>query len=461
VIHAAVALDGVFAVLGAASLAVVVAGVAYAVDQLLRRRRYVVLAAFGLAVAAALTGPGAWVLGAACALVVSTQAACYLYFTARTVLRRRRAAPVWRDPLPAVAVVVPARDEAAVLEPTLASLDALDYPRTLLEIVVVDDGSVDATLALATEAAATMRHRVRVVHHDRGAGKARRLNEVVQSLGADFVLVLDADHWVSPDLLRRMLSGFVGQTDVACVQVASAVRNGDDGVLTKMLELEYLCRCRAFYPGKAMGVFVGSGGLFRRSALLAVGGFNPAMLTEDVDLSYRLYAGGMRIVYDDAVQSRDLAPSTLSGFFRQRYRWMRGVWQAMLLHLGAKTSASLARVRMYFVQFTLDGLGALCLCLLEIELAFGRSPGLGRIAQASMFLMLASCAVACTVAVIRGGRARDLAYLPLVPLYLIAHSIPMTWALIDNYLLSKPIVWTKTERGRQSEANIDFSRGRA
>jgi cellulose synthase/poly-beta-1,6-N-acetylglucosamine synthase-like glycosyltransferase len=228
-----------------------------------------------------------------------------------------------------------------------------------------------------------------------------------------------------------------------------------------MLELEYMCRCHAVYPGKAMGVFVGSGGLLRRSTLLELGGFDATMLTEDVELSYRLYAAGKRIVYEDDTQSRDLAPSTLSSFFRQRHRWMRGVWQAMLLHLRTTSSSSLARVRLYFVQFTLDGFGALCLCALEIELAFTRSPGLLRVAQTSVSLMLASCAAAFTVGAVRGGRARDLLYVPLTPFYFIVHSIPMAWALVDNYLLTKPFVWVKTDRGREPEAPIDFSRGRA
>ena len=452
-------LEWAIVLLGLCSFAVVVAAVGYAFDQLVRRRRYLTLGASAIVVASCFTGPGAWVIGVACAAVVCGQAICYVYFTARTVLRSRRSQPAWDGPLPTIAVVIPAHNESGVIEDTLISLDALEYPRALLEIVLVDDGSTDTTLAIATRTAATMRYRTRVVHCDRSAGKAYRLNEVVPELDVEFVLVLDADHWVPPDLLHRMLGCFAGRADVACVQVASAVRNGGNGLLPKMLELEYLCRCRAVYPGKAMGVFVGSGGLFRRSALLEVGGFDPAMLTEDFELSYRLYATGKQIVYEDGAQSRDLAPDTFSRFFRQRHRWMRGLWQAMLLHVGTQSDASLARARLYFVQFTLDGFGVLCLCFLEIELAFARPVALALLARASVSLMLASCMAASAVGIVRGGRWRDLVYLPLTPFYLIAHSVPMAWALIDNYLLAKPFVWVKTERG--SDGQIDFSRGRA
>jgi cellulose synthase/poly-beta-1,6-N-acetylglucosamine synthase-like glycosyltransferase len=455
------ALGWVIVGLGSASFALIVAATAYAFDQLLRRRRTMALAASAVVVAGAFTAPGALVMAVACAVVVCAQAACYLFFAARTLLRSRRTRPVWADPLPTIAVVIAARDEAGVIADTLGSLDALDYPRALLEIVLVDDGSTDAMLAVATRTTAAMRHRARIVHCGRSAGKAHRLNEIVPALDAEFVLFLDADHLVPPDLLQRMLGGFAERADVACVQVATAVRNGGDGLLPKMLELEYMCRFRAVYPGKALGIFLGSGGLFRRSALLDVGGFDPAMLTEDFELSYRLYAAGKRIVYEDAAQSRDLAPDTLSRFFRQRHRWMRGLWQAMLRHLGATTSAPFGRVRLYFLQFTLDGFGALCLCLLEIELAFGQSMTVARVAQASVSFMIASCAVAFAIGALRGGRARDLIYLPLTPFYFILHSVPMAWALIDNYLLAKPFVWVKTERGQGSEAQIDFSRGRA
>src|SRR5258708_2242079 len=117
------ALEWPLAALGAVSLAVVAAGVWYTLDQLLRRRRYVAVAACALVVVAAFTGPGAWIAGVACALVVGVQAICYLYFTARTLLCARRATPRWDGLLPTLAVVVPARDEAAVLADTLSSLD--------------------------------------------------------------------------------------------------------------------------------------------------------------------------------------------------------------------------------------------------------------------------------------------------------------------------------------------------
>jgi cellulose synthase/poly-beta-1,6-N-acetylglucosamine synthase-like glycosyltransferase len=305
------------------------------------------------------------------------------------------------------------------------------------------------------------RHRIRVVQHAASGGKARRLNEVTNELSSELVLFLDADHQVEPDLVRRMVALLDGKPDVACVQVASSARNADENLLTKLLEMEYLFRCYALYSGKQVAMFVGSGGMVRRAALREIGGFDPAMLTEDVEMSYRLYRAGYRVVYEDSLCTYDLAASTFKNFFFQRHRWMSGLWQAMALHRHeAERRVQLGRVRAYYVQFCLDGFGALCLCVLMMYFALSVVGLLTFPATAVIAYMLVACGISFSVGCLRGGQPGKLLYLPLVPIYIIAHTIPMSWALIDSFLLAKPLSWVKTER-RVAEPRVSTSGGRA
>jgi biofilm PGA synthesis N-glycosyltransferase PgaC len=307
-----------------------------------------------------------------------------------------------------------------------------------------------------------MSHRVEVRSFDRSQGKALRLNQLLSTLEAEFVLLLDADHRVAPDIVQRLLRHFQNGPDVAGVQAASAVRNGHVNWLTRALEMEYLFRCQGIYPGKPMGIFVGSGGLFRRADLLEVGGFDSSMLTEDVELSYRLYASGKRIVYDPTACTYELATQDFRNFFNQRHRWMQGLWQAMLAHAPrSRGRHGLRRVLPYFMQFTSDGFMALCLAVLCMYALLENVGLMGQLPRLPLYLVMLSCSLSFGVGFVRAQRRDLILLLPLVFVYSVLHAIPMAWALIDAYVLGKPRVWVKTERSAEQVRPIRLSRGRA
>jgi cellulose synthase/poly-beta-1,6-N-acetylglucosamine synthase-like glycosyltransferase len=189
--------------------------------------------------------------------------------------------------------------------------------------------------------------------------------------------------------------------------------------------------------------------MFERRALLQVGCFDADMLTEDAEISYRLYEHGKRILYDDSLSTHDLAPVNFRNFFNQRHRWMQGLWQAMLAHLARRQDRRLSgRLGAYFVQFTFDGFGALCLCWLEALIALS---ALGLVALPAalvipVYALLLSSGFALSVGALRSRRPLNLLLLPLLPGYIVLHTIPMAWALVDSYVLKKPLVWVKTER---------------
>ncbi|MBO9702736.1 MAG: glycosyltransferase family 2 protein [Sporocytophaga sp.] len=368
----------------------------------------------------------------------------YTFFSIRGLKKKK----ILNDPFtfePSVSIVIAAKDEGNVIGDTLRSLCEIDYPRDNFNIVVIDDGSSDNT-CFEVEELRKVFPNIILESNESSKGKAWSINSVISRLDSEFILILDADHLVDENILRNMVKSFEYE-DVSCVQSASLVRNGSVNLLTKMLELEYIFRCKSIYPGKSIGIFVGSGGMFRRVDLIDLGGFNTEMLTEDVELSYRIYKSGKRIAYNCDITTFELATPDYKNFYNQRYRWMRGLWSAMFRHLFHKDSYMLDfRTKVQFIQFTLDGFVVFCFCLLQVYFFLGLIELITFKMQWPIFILSLNCIFTFGIGFWRVSKWSNFNYLILFSFYMIAHTYPFMMALIDSYLLKKPEVWIKTDR---------------
>jgi peptidoglycan/xylan/chitin deacetylase (PgdA/CDA1 family)/spore germination protein YaaH/GT2 family glycosyltransferase len=238
--------------------------------------------------------------------------------------------------LPTISVLVPAHNEAAVIDRTIESLLALTPAP--LEIIVIDDGSTDGTAAIAS------RYPVRVLRQTQ-AGKAHALNRGLTEASGDVILTMDADTIVATDLLRHMLSHFNEPTVVA---VAGNVKVGNrKGLLPRLQALEYIVslnldrRAQAFMG--TITVVPGAAGAFRRSALNAIGGYPTDTLVEDADLTMALLRAGGKIRYESKAIAYTEAPQTFTDVLRQRRRWAYGTVQVAAKHRTALTDGRSGR----------------------------------------------------------------------------------------------------------------------
>lgn len=231
--------------------------------------------------------------------------------------------------LPAVSIIVPAYNEAPVIERAIQSLLQLDYPQ--YEVVVVDDGSSDETLELASRWEG--RHgdvEVRVLTKRQG-GKASALNLGIARSQHPFIMCMDADSWIEPETLRLAVPHF---RDATVGAVAGNVKvTNRDGWLTRLQALEYIeglnmpRRAQGFLA--AVNIVPGPIGVFRREALDDVGGYDTDTFAEDADLTLKLITGGWKIVYEDGAIAWTQAPVRMLDLVQQRYRWTRGILQAL------------------------------------------------------------------------------------------------------------------------------------
>ena len=238
------------------------------------------------------------------------------------------------DVWPKVSVILPAYNEGLVIESALDSLLTLDYPR--LEIVVVDDGSSDDTFVKAMR---YMRRfgeaRVRVIRQKNG-GKSKALNTGLLHAHGEFVLCMDGDSSLSQQGLRKAVSYFA-DPGVGAVAGNIKVRNRRR-LLGALQALEYIeglnlvRRAQAHF--NAVGIIPGPFGVFRRSALIELGGYEHDTFAEDCDITIKLLGRGWKTCYESSAIAYTEAPSSLLDLIKQRYRWTRGILQVLLKQRG-------------------------------------------------------------------------------------------------------------------------------
>ncbi|MFQ5698716.1 MAG: glycosyltransferase [Myxococcota bacterium] len=233
---------------------------------------------------------------------------------------------------PLVSILVPSYNEAPVIQGSIRSLLKLDYPR--YEILVIDDGSTDDTYFRA--AVFDGRHggaEVRVLHK-RNGGKADALNLGIEQARGSLVLCMDGDSTLAPGTLRCAAPIF---DDPAVGAVAGNVKVVNrTTMLSRLQALEYIeglnmvRQAQAFF--RAVNIVPGPIGLFRRSALRELGGYASDTFAEDCDLTLRLLARGWQVRYQPLAVAHTEAPEGLLDLLKQRYRWTRGILQAIRKH---------------------------------------------------------------------------------------------------------------------------------
>lgn len=241
---------------------------------------------------------------------------------------------------PWVTLVVPARNEEAVIAGAVSDLAAQRYadghdPR--FDLLVVDDGSSDATGDRARLAGAAAGERLRVIRREDAGGprtKAAVLAFAQPMVRGEVVGVMDADSRVAPDFIDRLMRAWQADPSAA-IQAQRRASNLATGWLPAAQDAEQLMdmasQCgRSATTGTAE--LRGNGMFVRCSTLDMVGGWNPAALTEDLDLSTRLVAAGEHVALAPQVELAEQAVQRIGDLWRQRLRWAEGGLRRLMDH---------------------------------------------------------------------------------------------------------------------------------
>src|SRR5437868_1606263 len=248
-----------------------------------------------------------------------------------------------QDNYPFVSIIVPAFNEAEVIQASLSSLLELRYP--YYEIIAVDDGSTDGTYDKMREFEGN-HYGVRVqVFRKENSGKADTLNYGIRRSKAPIVVCMDSDSRLTADALRYAVRHFQAQCVGAVAGNVKVINRHN--IWTKLQALEYIeglnivRKAQAFF--RSVNVIPGPIGIFRRTAIEATGGYDNDTFAEDFDMTVKILAAGWKINYEPKAVAYTEAPEVLLDIIKQRYRWSRGILQALRKqkHLLTRTNVNI------------------------------------------------------------------------------------------------------------------------
>lgn len=231
------------------------------------------------------------------------------------------------DYYPLVTVIIPCFNEEKVVNNAAKSVLSMNYPN--IEILIVDDGSSDATFDVI--ALLEKKGKIRAIHQE-NAGKAAALNRAVSEAHGDYVLCMDADSVINPEAIEIGIKYFEHDAKVAAVAGSVEIGNVNNAI-TSFQKLEYISGLNLFkiaqsFLGSVI-VIPGPIGLFRKDILLEVGGYHSNTFAEDCELTIRLLMAGYKTLYDAKMIAITEAPDDFNSLISQRYRWNRGIVQAI------------------------------------------------------------------------------------------------------------------------------------
>lgn len=239
-----------------------------------------------------------------------------------------RRIPKTRERFKSLTIIIPAHNEGPRIAACLDSVLAAEF-KGEKEIIVIDDGSQDNTAAVVKG----FGKRVRLIQLPH-SGKSHAINTALAASQSDLVAIVDGDSVIAPDALTQCV-GLFWNKNVAGVSAAMRVRNRGN-MLTEWLHIEllYASLVRSLYA-KVNANITATGPLtvFRRSALVSIGGFSRQGLAEDVDIAVRFLKAGWRMEYATKAFADTVMPGTFKGFVRQRVRFARGAVDIIKRHI--------------------------------------------------------------------------------------------------------------------------------
>jgi cellulose synthase/poly-beta-1,6-N-acetylglucosamine synthase-like glycosyltransferase/peptidoglycan/xylan/chitin deacetylase (PgdA/CDA1 family) len=234
---------------------------------------------------------------------------------------------------PPVSAIIAAYNEEKVIVRTVESVLRNGYDD--LEVIVVDDGSRDATLEVLRRNFGG-RPNIRILSQS-NAGKSAALNHAIAHARNDILIALDADTIFRAGTIGKLVRHFAN-SQVGAVSGNARVGNRNSWI-TRFQSIEYIYGFnldrRALDLLNAITVVPGAVGAWRKNLILKLGGFGDDTLAEDTDLTLKIRRAGYQIRYEEGAVAFTEAPEDTRGLAKQRFRWAFGTLQAAWKHRDA------------------------------------------------------------------------------------------------------------------------------
>ncbi len=366
------------------------------------------------------------------------------------------------ESLPTFSIIVPTKNEDAVIRRCLDGLLEVDYPKDKMQIIVVDGNSTDSTGKICTEFEGKHPENFKLICEQTSKGKPAALNLALPHISGEIVGVFDADSLPEKDALRKVASYF-NDKKIMAVQGRTTSLNEKSNVLTRVIAMEERAWFQALLSGREkLQLFVpltGSCQFVRTNVLQELGGWDENSLTEDVELALRLVEKNHLIKYASDVCSGQETPNSLGDLVKQRVRWYRGYMETALKY--GRLLDTLNK-RTVDAEISMGGPFMMVVSLLSyINWLFVAI----FLSQSNPILDFTGLVIALTaVSLISIGialtasekpiRLRNIVWIPSIYLYWLVQMVIAGWAFL-KLIFRRKRVWTKTvKKGSFMSSNV-------
>lgn len=258
--------------------------------------------------------------------------------------------------LPTVSIIVPAFNEEDKIKETIESLIAVDYPKNLLEIIIVNDGSKDRTDEIIEEYA--RRGEVIYIKNEVNLGKAESLNKGIKEAKSEFVACIDADTILKEDAIKKTI-GYFNDKSVGATIVRVKVRNPKNW-LERLIDIEYTLGLgfylKLFSFLNCLYLTPGQFSIYRKKVLLEIGGFDKDNIVEDTEIAYRIQKANYKIKCSLSTYASTIVPNNLRALYYQRKRWYSGTIMTIMQHKDVFFNKNLGNFGLFFMPINYGGI---------------------------------------------------------------------------------------------------------
>jgi cellulose synthase/poly-beta-1,6-N-acetylglucosamine synthase-like glycosyltransferase len=255
--------------------------------------------------------------------------------------------------MPSLTVIVPAYNEEKTVGRTIDSLIESDYSNK--EVIIVDDGSIDQTYAVASKYKRKFPNgRFSVIRKQNG-GKSSAINYALCFAKGEIIIVIDSDSIIEKAALKEIIKNFENPAVAAVAGYVKVLKPSN--ILTKCAALEVLIAFniigRAFSLFGSVIIIPGALGAFRKKTIAKTGMYDKDTLTEDFDLTVKLLKSGAMTKMDSSSVTYTECPTSLKELYKQRTRWNRGNFQTLIKHKNIMTNARYGILHKFAYPITL------------------------------------------------------------------------------------------------------------
>jgi cellulose synthase/poly-beta-1,6-N-acetylglucosamine synthase-like glycosyltransferase len=258
--------------------------------------------------------------------IISFISLYYVVFWLLVLLDHEKQLKLTLKRFPETTIIIPAYNEENTIIPTLKSVEALDYPKSKISLIVVDDGSKDKTYSLAVAHCKKLKgFRSVLVLTQKNSGKYVAMNNALKHVDTEFFSTLDADSFPHKNSLKNILVRFTGKKIAAVSPIVKIHRPKRFVEVVQWFEYSVNHFYKSsIYHLNAIHVTPGPLSTYRTAVVKKLGGFREGHKTEDMEMAMRIQKHNYSIVQANDAFVYTKAPFTIRSLYKQRIRWNYG-----------------------------------------------------------------------------------------------------------------------------------------